>query len=89
MELEILLTIICLEVLFIIRTVLVHRIRMRQLGLIEERVFALATQGKEWQATFDNWHQGQTSIGQMLDLTKWTHKQFYPRNDSPTKRTKR
>lgn len=65
---------IALLVIFLIRSELVFRIRMRHINLIKSRV------GRS-DGSFDKLmaeHDRVSYSAQMLALTKWTYRQFYP-----------
>lgn len=74
------LTIIALAVLFLIRNELVARIRVKELDITHQYCVLMIDAGRYDKV--DEAYERYDSISytdMLLDLTKWTHKQFYGR----------
>jgi hypothetical protein len=71
------LTVISLVAVVCLRTVVLFKVQMRRLIEIHDLAQRLIDQGKPWEHLYQDFDLTSSGPSQLLDLTKWTYRQFY------------
>ena len=75
---SLLLTINVLSILALVRAVLVFRIEMKELEIVSAQArAAIVRREKDWSRFYQRLNNVSFNH-KVLDLTKWSHRQFYP-----------
>lgn len=62
-----------------LRQEVVYAARFKEMDIAQREAIILAESGQDWRAAYELYNKSPNSDAQILDLTKWTHAQFYPR----------
>lgn len=68
----------CISLFYLLRDATVHAIRSAEIHRAGCEAQLRVHQGVDWRPAWDAYEHGPSYFEMVFDITKWTHRQFYP-----------